>query len=144
MLNGIYVTQDEKFNFVKGLIRISKSDGNIGEDEIAFMKGVAAGMGLTEENIKLLQDSAEYDLASEQGKEFFKLQFATKYQGLFFLREAVQLCHIDGVYHDNEKEAIKNITQELNISLSTLKEIEDWVVEGMLWRAKGDLLLSME
>ena len=144
MLNSIYVTQEDKFNFVKGLIRISKSDGNIGEEEIAFMKSVAAGMGLTEENIKLLQAAAEYDLATDQGKEFFKLQFSTKYQGIFFLREAVQLCNIDGVYHDSEKDEIKIITQELNISLSTLKEIEDWVIEGMKWRERGDALLELE
>lgn len=144
MLNSVYETQENKFNFVKGLIRISKCDGYISEEEVSFMKSVAIGMGLIEENIQLLQNAAEYDLSSDLGKEFFALEFETKYQSVFFLREAVQLCYIDGLYHEHEKNEIQKITEELGISLTTLKAIEDWVADGMKWRERGNALLDLE
>ena len=124
---------------------MKKRNGSIlSEEEISFMKSVATGMGLIEENIQLLQNASEYDLYSDLGKEFFSLQFETKYQSVFFLREAVQLCYIDGVYHESEKKEIEKITEELGVSLTTLKEIEDWVVDGMKWRERGDALLDLE
>lgn len=143
-IDVIYSQQDDKFMFLKGLLKLAKVDGNISSEEMGFLSDISVGFGLSEENIEKLKQASCYDLDSDEGKKFFKLSFSNKAQSIFFIKEAIQLCYIDGKYDDCEKNAIKDIAREIGLSDSTLNKVDEWVCEGIEWKERGDKLIYLE
>lgn len=138
MLNQIYVTEDNKLNFLKGLINLAKVDGVIEENEIAIVRNVAISMGLDAEKIENIEKEAR----SKENE--IKLSFDTKQQSLLLIREGIQLCYVDGKYDEKEKEMIKEISSQLDISWDSINRIEEWVKEGIAWSNRGLDLLNLE
>ena len=50
----LFQTTEAKMNFVKGLIRISKADGEISPEEQIFFIDAARGLGIPENDIAIL------------------------------------------------------------------------------------------
>ena len=50
----LFQTTEAKMNFVKGLIRISKADGEISPEEQTFFIDAARGLGIPENDIAIL------------------------------------------------------------------------------------------
>lgn len=144
LIDAIYDCQADKVMFLKGLIRVSKVEGELSEEEILFLHNVAVGIGVSEKNIKILETAVGYELDSEIGKKFFELSFDSKKKSIFFLEEAIQLCYIDDVYHEKEQNEIRVIANEVGISLDTVIAIEQWGLEGIKWKERGESLLSLE
>ena len=138
MLNKIYVTEDNKINFLKGLINLAKVDGFIAEDEITIVKNVAISMGLNLDYIDKIEREARSD------KNIIDITFDTKQQSLLLIREGIQLCYVDGKYDVKEKAMIKEISDRLDISTDSVDRIEEWVKEGIIWSNRGLDLLSLE
>lgn len=132
-----FETNKDKLNYLKGLIRIAKSDRNIDPEEKRYYLIAASNMQLSNEEIQEIDS-----LWNENDK--INISFSTRYDELFFLQEAIQLSFIDGKYDAAEKEEIKLIAKEWGIAQEDLDEIQAWVIEGLEWKKRGeDMLLRM-
>lgn len=131
----ILKTTEARDNFMKGLIRLAKADGNISQEESQYFIGAANSMGLSEQQI---EDMKEYMSSQEK----LPVSFGSMAEKVLFFREAIQLCAIDIAYTQEEKEEIRKIAGELNVSMDLIEEIEKWVEEGMSWKRQGDELVS--
>ena len=136
-VEDVLTTTESKLNFLKGLIRIAKSDSVLAETELNFYKQAAYSMGLTEGDIEILNECWT-------SSEKISFQFETSEEKMFFIVQAVQLCWIDDDYVEAERIEMRRISNELNISLKSLEKIEAWVEEGMKWNKKGDELLKLK
>lgn len=135
--NQILDTAQAKINFMKGIINLAKVEG-IHENEIVLFNQAMAALGLSEETILELDDLIRDE------ENIVEVEFDSKKQGLFFLKEGIQLCYVDGHYGDKEKELIREKAFKLGISLEHVHKIEEWVLEGIEWSNRGDQLLELE
>lgn len=132
---AILQTEDSRFNFLKGLIRIAKSDGIIDDKEQAFYNQAAHAMGLGRENIHMLEKYKNVD-------DKINVSFESSKEKMFFLVQVIQLCWIDGEYTDSEKAEIASLAEEIGITRAALEAVENWAYEGIVWNKRGnDLLL---
>lgn len=135
-VNAILTTNGGKLNFLKGLIRLAKCDGVVDNNELLFFQQAASAVGLGEDAKLELNGCWETNAP-------ISVEFDNTQQRNFFFIQAIQLCWIDGSYTDNEKKEIRQTAQETNTGLETIKKIENWVHEGILWNKKGDELLEL-
>ena len=98
----LFQTTEAKMNFVKGLIRISKADGEISPEEQIFFIDAARGLGIPENDIAILPT------VMTQTEEIL-LTFASRQEALCFLREALQLCMVDNDYSESEQKEIMKL-----------------------------------
>ncbi len=136
-VNTILTTNKGKINFLKGLIRLAKCDGDLPEEELAFYQSAANSMGLGEEEQELINDM-------KNSREKIDIDFETNKEKMFFLIQAVQLCWIDNKYVDSERREMRLIVNELGISMDALEKVEKWVSEGIEWNKRGDELLELK
>ena len=129
-------TIESKKQFIKGILYISKADGEIDSSEKKFFEQSALALGLNNDDIlKLENDFNSVDKIT--------VKFDTSRETMFFLIQAIQLCYIDGKYTDDEKNAIRSIASLNNISEKAIRSVEEWVEEGMKWNIRGDALLTL-
>ena len=79
-----FTTRADRMNYLKGLIRLAKSDGRIDPTEKAYFDYIAGSLQLEKEDMQTLDTLWESD-------EFPVLEFSTQYDAVFFLQEAVQI-----------------------------------------------------
>lgn len=136
-MNKILATKESKLNFLKGLIRLSKSDGITDKSEKDFFHQAAVSMGLEE------QECRKLDMIWKQEKDTIMISFETTIEKMFFFVQAIQLCWIDESYTEDEKKEIQLLAKELGISEEAIRSVEAWVAEGIEWNKKGDKLLFL-
>lgn len=132
------VSVEGRKSFLKGLIRVAKTDGTFDANEWEYYQQAAQYMELSETDIQELNNCCTVD------NEKITLNFTTSSEKMFFLVEAVQLCWVNDEYSDAEKREIHQIAKEVGISKEALKAVEDWVYEGMEWNKRGDELLNLK
>jgi hypothetical protein len=139
MINAMQIleSKDSKVSFMKGIIELAKVAG-IDQSEIIYFQKAMETLGLPEE----VKQNIEKLLYSE--KMEVELNFKDKKEELFFIRECIQLCYVDGHYHEEEKMLIRKMTEQLNIRIDSLEKIEEWVLEGIEWSNRGEELLYLE
>lgn len=135
-INNILKTESAKKNFLKGLIRVAKSDGENDERELIFYQQAALSMGLSADTVSELEMVWKED-------EKIELFFEKSEEKMFFFVQAIQLCWIDTDYSKEERIEIAQIAEELNISENAIKQVEEWVSEGIQWNQRGDSLLEL-
>lgn len=135
-IEKILKTDEAKFNFMKGLIRIAKSDGRIDPSELQFYSNALKAFGLNEGyEVKLnsiLEEDNKIDIVFENSE-----------QKMLFFIQAIQLCWLDGTYTDEEKQEVHSIAREINIKEESVAEVEKWVYEGILWKEEIEKLLHL-
>lgn len=136
-IQEIYPTLDERVNFMKGLVRVSRADSKITEEEAMFFINAASNLELSETQISFLK-SALHDQSMS-----LPMDKQTKKQSLFLIKEAIQLCFVDGHFSDSERAELGKIGAELSISSDEISSIEMWVREGIEWVKRGDELISI-
>lgn len=130
--------------FIKGLINLSKaqemSQGqtNISDEELGMLRNSMAALKIPED----VQINLEQSIYSKEN--IVDIEFDSKRQALFFLREGLQICYVEGNYYDAEKAMIKAISHRLGVSDDSLKQLEAWALEGIEWSRRGDKLLELE
>ena len=128
----ILKTRNAKVNFLKGLIRVSMSDGVVPDVEKEFYRKSAYGLGLDDEAIAEIENS-----------DYKEIVFETTEEKMFFFIQAIQLSWIDNDYCEAERKEIRKLADELEISVESIEKVEKWVEEGMEWNKKGDELLKL-
>lgn len=113
----LFTTGNAKMNFVKGLIRISKADGEISPKEQTFFIDAARGLGIPENDIAILP-------AVMTQTEEIPLTFASRQEALCFLREALQLCMVDNDYSECEQKEIMKLAKEFGVESERVYALE--------------------
>lgn len=134
-MKTVFNQQQDKVNYLKGLIRLAKCNGVVDSREQEYYSLAAKGMGLNDNEIAFLNQLWD-------SEEKISLVFTNKYDAVFFLQEGVQLCAIDGTFDDIEKMELKLIAEEVGICVEDYRRIEKWVLEGLAWRKKGEMLVE--
>ena len=137
-LSDVYPSQESQLSFLRGCVCLAQANGVIDDTERAFFTDAASGMGLSAE----LQQKVGEWLNSKLDPN--DVVFDTKRQALFFIREALQLCYLDGHFSEEERSCLNGIRQRVGISRASFEYVEDWVKEGLAWRQEGELLLGLE
>ena len=133
-------SEDEKIAFVKGLIRLAKVDQRIALEEKNFLDEIVVKIGLDSKYIPEFREI----LGSNDDLSTIKISFESKKKSLLFLREAIQLCKVDGEYHEKEKTEIERIAKEMGVSSDAIRKIENWADRGIQWQREGLELLNLE
>lgn len=136
-INEILKTEGSKRNFLIGLLFLSKADGVVEDSEKSFFLGTAASLKLSEQSVNEINSYWTRD-------EMPELVFESKKEKLFFLIQAIQLCNVDSIYSEQEKQFIHKIASDLGVTNNSVEKIEDWVKAGSEWQAEGDKLLELE
>ena len=58
------------------------------------------------------------------------------------LQEMLRLAHIDGLFSDDEQDAILTMAQYMGIPIDLLQKVDEWVLEGLKWVWRGEELLT--
>jgi hypothetical protein len=136
-------TEESRENYIKGLIYLSKAKENdagktgIEPEEYEFIQNAMTALSLPE---KFRGEMMELINSLNNPVE---IAFNNKQQALFFIREGIQGCYIDGEYHEAEKRMVEQMATILGIDPNTLNKLEQWVQEGMEWLKRGDQLIAV-
>lgn len=139
----VLYTEKSRINFIKGLVFLSKaqeiSEGLTGIDpeEMLFLENAMNGLQIPQhEREKIIEiiSAEKFDI---------EIEFDNPTQALFFIREGVQICYVDGSYDLPEKEMIYKMGEMLGVNKNKIEEIENWVLEGIKWTEKGNKLIGM-
>jgi hypothetical protein len=137
-------SQTSRINFIKGLIylsraqEISEAKKGIDPEERVFLRNAMISLGINEEEMGKLENLIDLDEIN------IDLVFDNKRQALFFLREGIQVCYVDGQYTQPEKDMIYNMGNLLGIDKGHIISIEEWVLEGIEWAERGNKFLEVE
>lgn len=134
-MKTIFETKEDKENYLKGLIRMAKCNGVVESEEMEYFSLVAEGLELDEETIENINTLWTSD-------EVISIEFSTRYNAIFFIQEALQLCLVDGTFDEKERNEILLIGEELGVSKSDLDKIYSWILEGMEWKKRGEDMIS--
>ena len=137
-LEEVYNTTEAKMNFMKGLIAVIKADQIIEESEEEFFYNFSKEFGLSERDINKLADL----LASNDLDLSVDLQDYN--QKIIFIKEALQLAYVDGIYHHHENEVIYALAEKLDLEKKVVRELEEWTSDGIKWYRKGLELFNLE
>ena len=130
-----FESKEARINYLKGLIRISKCDGNISPEEKRYFSLAAQGFELSDKDVQELDSLWTKD-------EIISLSFEEKYDAVFFLQEALQLVLIDGRYDELEKQELLAIAIELKILEKDFRKIESWALAGIAWKKQGEQIIE--
>ena len=124
VLNTVLNTEQVRVAFVKGLVKVIKIDGEIHPIEKEFITTFVDEMLKVDLDIEKLMNS---EIPIEE------IQFQNEQQVMLFLKEALQLCYVDGLYHEKEKELMGDFAKNLGISNNIFKKLEKWTLDGINW-----------
>lgn len=132
----IYQSLDDRLNFMKGLVRISRADSKFTSEEESFFINAANSFELPKNSIE------ELKIALNDKNLQLPVFLSSKKQKLFFFKEALQICYIDGEVTDSERIEINQLGIDLSVNQREIDAIEAWVMEGMDWVKRGSQLLQ--
>lgn len=130
----VFISEKARVNFIKGLVRLAKADGNISQEESQYFIAAAHDMGIGKDGVNEINNSIMSD-------ESIAVCFDTHLEKLLFFREGIQLCAVDDSYDDNERTEVRVMAAGMDVSETEIKKIELWVIEGMDWKKRGDEML---
>lgn len=125
------LTPNEQTALMELLITLAKSDGAM-ED-------------LENEILDQYADIVDVDfdtLSGELPLEEILPQFESPTSKVIAVQELLRLSHLDGVFADEEKNLIQDISQRLGVPDTLLQKLDEWVVDGLNWSWRGEELLD--
>ncbi len=138
-LKQTFNSTESRVSFLKGLALLSVADGKVDETEKEYFFNAGIGLEIPEDQLKNIisifaHDAGEIDTVS--------VIFENKKQSLLFLREAIQLCYLNGDYCLAERKLVNSFAAQFNINKSGVEKLEKWVIGGIDWSKTGDTLLA--
>ena len=119
----ILSTDEVKINFLKGIIRLAKSDGVVDPKELYYYEKTAHAIGLSKTHIDLIDNLWESDTE-------ISIEFENEAQKEYFFEYAITLCFVDGEYSEAEKKEIQAMAEELNVDSEIIENITRRVSEN--------------
>lgn len=131
------LSQEQKLVFLKALLFLSKVDGTIDKDEIKYIKKVARKFKI-ENPERVFALGTEADLLNE-------LQVISERRvAMELIKELCTLGHADSHLTDDEILFIGHVAMSLNIDLQKVEEINNWVIDKLIWLEQGKIIFEDE
>ena len=121
---------EEKMALLKLITGIAKADGEITKEEADFLSVYASEIGVS------------VDLDSDFSIEDTCALLCSYKAKIITMQEIIKMALVDGNYDEQERNGALIISQTLGIPLEKFLEIENWVIEGHNWVARGEKLLT--
>ncbi len=128
------LNEEQKIIFLKALAYMAKIDGRLNEDEIKYIKDIAA-------EYQISQSTEIFDFKEE---EFFNQikKLNNRRICLELIKELCFLGHSDSDLSDEEVLFIGKIGAAMNIGLEKIEQISNWVVDKIIWEEQGKLIFE--
>ncbi len=128
----------DKEAYAKILAHVAMADGVVVKEEYALLEG-QLGLILVHPSVR------------QHYREFLKMQFTVeeittgvdRRTLMYALRDAVMMARIDDRFHDAEIESVMGIAAAAKITRERVKEIDEWVKQGIEWIRNGDMLSTI-
>ena len=124
------LTQDEQRALMELLSYLAKADGSVADVEREVLQQYANLV-----SIELDEITGTY-----APEELVKIFHSTTSK-VIVLEELMRMAYIDDMFTDSEQSVILDIAELLGVPLPLLRQIEDWVLDGLRWIDKGEELL---
>ena len=124
--------------YVGVLIHVAAADGDLVREESA---AIEAAMGRA--MIRPKQREKMRPKLTEQGELSDLLEQLSEDACKVALRDAMIIAAVDGDYHDDELNIIREIAKAAKVSKKDLKSLFKWVDDGWRWMALGRGILGV-
>lgn len=125
-------TYEEKLSLLTEMISFAKIDGHIHEREMAFLSIVAAQLKI---------DKPVFESLFEHPAE--KVIIKTEHQRILQFYRLALLMHADGVLHDNEQVAIRELGINMGLSPFAMKGVLNEMQRSPTGLIDPDMLLAL-
>ena len=128
------LNEEQKIIFLKALAYMAKIDGRLDEDEIKYIKDIAA-------EYQISQSTEIFDFKEEEIFNQIK-KLNNRRICLELIKELWFLGHSDSDLSDDEVLFIGKIGTAMGIELEKIEQISDWVVDKIIWLEKGKIIFE--
>lgn len=125
-------TYEEKLSLLSEMIAFAKIDGQVHERELAFLSIVAS---------QLRVDKPVFESLFEHPTE--KIILKTEHQRILQFYRLALLMHADGVLHDNEQVAIREMGINMGLSPFAMKSVLNEMQRSPTGLIDPDMLLAL-
>ena len=125
-------THEEKLSLLSEMIAFAKIDGQIHDRELAFLSIVAA---------QLKVEKPVFESLFEHPAE--KVILKTEHQRILQFYRLALLMHADGVLHDNEQVAIREMGINMGLSPFAMKSVLNEMQRSPTGLIDPDMLLAL-
>lgn len=126
--------KEEKTAFITILCMLSATDGNIREEEIKYIKELAAQM---ETEVKQSYFKYPRELGVCKAALIKNRRLA-----LELLKNMFALAYTDNVFTDSEGHFICEISDALKIEPQKVSEISSWIIDRIIWLEQAALIFE--
>jgi uncharacterized tellurite resistance protein B-like protein len=125
-------THEEKLSLLSEMIAFAKIDGQVHDRELAFLSIVAA---------QLKVEKPVFESLFEHPAE--KVILKTEHQRILQFYRLALLMHADGVLHDNEQVAIREMGINMGLSPFAMKSVLNEMQRSPTGLIDPDMLLAL-
>ncbi|HCU58375.1 MAG TPA: hypothetical protein DIC64_00145 [Alphaproteobacteria bacterium] len=133
------LSEEEKIVFLKLFCVLIKSDNEIDQDEISFLKMISAKYGVPETTIvEIIKSANSIDAVREAEK------IKDRLHALELVKELCFLANVDDSLHENELGTIINISRAMHVEDEKLILINRFVLDSLILYKAGRVILEKE
>lgn len=128
---------DEKITFLKLLCKMVKADSLVDNEEINFLKIVAARYGVDNNTmVAIIKNADSIDVQAEARK------ITNRQHALQLVKELCVLANIDEDLHDSELDIIIDTARAMNIEDDRIILINRWVLDSLILSKTGRIIME--
>ena len=131
------LTESQKMAFLRAFSKMAEADGNFDDCEKAFIKNVAAGFGISEDQAEEVFNNLDED---EIIKEVS--QITDRRAALELIKEMCVLAHTDDKLSEEETLFIGKVGLAMGIELEKIEQISNWVIDRLVWLDEGKIIFE--
>ena len=129
----------EKTVFLKLFCKMIKADSTVHNDEIDFLKMIAARYGVDNATlVGIIKETDSINVSAEAA------QITNRYHSLQLIKELCVLANIDDDLHDNELDIVIDAARAMNVKDDKVVLINRWVLDSLILSKTGKIIMEEE
>jgi uncharacterized tellurite resistance protein B-like protein len=132
------LSYDEKIIFLKIFCCLVRADGKIDEDEIGFLKNIAARYGIDNRTVVDIIKQPKINCATEAKK------ITNRQHALQLVKEMCVLANIDNDLDDKELDVVIDCARAMDIEDEKIVLINRWVLDSLILSKTGEIILEQD
>lgn len=130
------LTYDEKIVFLKIFCCLVRADGKVENDEINFLKDIAARYGIDNSTVVGIIKEPNINCVAEARK------ITSRKHALQLVKEMCVLANIDNDLADNELDIVIDAARAMGIEDEKIVLINRWVLDSLILTKTGEIILE--
>lgn len=130
------LSYDEKIIFLKIFCCLVRADGRVDNDEINFLKDIAARYGIDNATVVGIIKEPNIDCVAEARK------IGSRQHALQLVKEMCVLANIDNDLDDNELDIVIDSARAMGIEDEKIVLINRWVLDSLILTKTGEIILE--